>query len=87
MELPREGCTSPLKNEKIQKLYIETENNKRAKMDFKAFYYAVTVIGEKVYPDLTPNRALIEFTKKVIMTLCNAIWIERAAVRRAEWKH
>ncbi len=66
LEIPKEGCATPMKNEKVQKLYFETENNKRAKMDFKAFYYAVTMIAEKVYPELTPNKALIEFTEKVL---------------------
>jgi len=67
MELPKEGCPSPMRNEKIVKLYSETENYKRAKMDFKAFYYAVTKVAEKAYPDLTPNRALIEFTNNVFL--------------------
>ena len=64
LEIDKEGNASPLKNEKIARLFSETES-KRAKMDFKAFYYAVTLVSSKVYPGLSQNKALIELTEKV----------------------
>jgi hypothetical protein len=63
LELDKESRTSPLKNAKIMKLYSETES-KRAKMDFKAFYYALTLVAKKAYPRLSTNKALIAFTEK-----------------------
>jgi len=67
-ELDKEKRTSPLKNSKVAKMYIEDES-KRAKLDFKAFYYAVTLIAKKLYPTLSTSKAMIELTEKNIKVL------------------
>ncbi len=64
LDIGKEGGASPMKNEKVRKLY-EEKGTKRAKMDFKAFYYALTLISTKAYPDVTPNKALIDLADKV----------------------
>ncbi len=63
-DIDKELGASPLRNAKVMKLYAETES-KRAKLDFKAFYYAITIIAKRAYPDLSTNRALISLTEKV----------------------
>jgi len=84
LELGKESRTSPLKNEKVMKLYSETES-KRAKLDFKAFYYAITIIAKRVYPDKSTNQALITLTEKV-SALSPLLYIEYQSTRGKKCK-
>eukprot|EP01022_Parablepharisma_sp_SALTPOND_P033425 TRINITY_DN886_c0_g1_i1.p1 TRINITY_DN886_c0_g1~~TRINITY_DN886_c0_g1_i1.p1 ORF type:complete len:864 (+),score=102.19 TRINITY_DN886_c0_g1_i1:4700-7291(+) len=68
LELEKEGTASPLKNAKVARMYAD-DVAKRAKMDFKAFYYAITIIAKKMYPDLSTNKALVVLTEKNIKAL------------------
>eukprot|EP00826_Nyctotherus_ovalis_P026754 TRINITY_DN2086_c0_g2_i1.p1 TRINITY_DN2086_c0_g2~~TRINITY_DN2086_c0_g2_i1.p1 ORF type:complete len:492 (+),score=188.14 TRINITY_DN2086_c0_g2_i1:219-1694(+) len=60
--------TSPLRNTKVQRLYKENEA-KCAKMDFRAFYYALTIIARKIYPKLSTSKALITMIEKNVKLL------------------
>jgi hypothetical protein len=60
--------TSPLKNSKVQRLYKENEA-KCAKMDFRGFYYALTIIAKKIYPKLSTSKALITMIEKNVKLL------------------
>lgn len=55
---------TPMDHENIKKVF-EQQEAKRSKLDFKAFYYAITLVAQKAYSRVPKNQALLMLIEKV----------------------